>query len=59
MIAAFKNLLCDRSSENAQRPSVVVNVASEYAGGLEMADLEFSTRKYSAAAAYRQSKQVR
>jgi NAD(P)-dependent dehydrogenase (short-subunit alcohol dehydrogenase family) len=36
----------------------IVNVASDYAGGLEMADLSFERRKYDVIAAYKQSKQA-
>ena len=36
----------------------VVNVASKYAGDLDLADLEFKTRQYKAHIAYKQSKQA-
>jgi NAD(P)-dependent dehydrogenase (short-subunit alcohol dehydrogenase family) len=39
-------------------PSRVVNVASYWAGGLDLADLEFKRRKYDNDTAYRQSKQA-
>ncbi len=39
-------------------PARVVNVASYYAGDLDLADLEFKRRPYSNNAAYRQSKQA-
>ena len=39
-------------------PSRVVNVASFWAGGLVMSDLEFKRRRYTANDAYRQSKQA-
>jgi len=39
-------------------PSRVINVASYWAGGLDMRDLEFEHRGYSNGAAYRQSKQA-
>lgn len=39
-------------------PSRVVNVASTYAGGLVLRDVEFTSRKYDGMAAYRQSKQA-
>ncbi len=39
-------------------PARVINVASYYAGGLNMEDLEFRERKYEGNAAYRQSKQA-
>jgi len=42
----------------AGSPSRVVNVASYWAGGLELADLEFKKRAYNNDAAYRQSKQA-
>jgi NAD(P)-dependent dehydrogenase (short-subunit alcohol dehydrogenase family) len=38
--------------------SRVVNVASNYAGGLDMDDLEFKRRRYNNHSAYRQSKQA-
>lgn len=39
-------------------PARVVNVASYWAGGLELDDLEFKRRRYSNGLAYRQSKQA-
>jgi len=39
-------------------PARVVNVASYWAGGLDMNDLEFKRRRYNNDAAYRQSKQA-
>jgi NAD(P)-dependent dehydrogenase (short-subunit alcohol dehydrogenase family) len=42
----------------AGSPSRVVNVASNYAGGLDLDDLEFRRRKYENHTAYRQSKQA-
>ena len=39
-------------------PSRVVNVASNYAGGLDLEDLEFKRRRYDNRSAYRQSKQA-
>jgi NAD(P)-dependent dehydrogenase (short-subunit alcohol dehydrogenase family) len=36
----------------------VINVASYWAGDLDLADLEFKRRRYSNSAAYRQSKQA-
>jgi len=39
-------------------PSRVVNVASYWAGGMDMADLEFKHRQYDNDSAYRQSKQA-
>jgi retinol dehydrogenase-13 len=39
-------------------PARVVNVASSYAGGLDLADPEFKRRPYDADAAYRASKQA-
>jgi NAD(P)-dependent dehydrogenase (short-subunit alcohol dehydrogenase family) len=52
MIAGFR----DRLVESA--PARVVNVASYWAGGLDLADLEFEHRRYDNDAAYRQSKQA-
>jgi retinol dehydrogenase-13 len=40
------------------RPSRVIFVASYWAGGLDLADLEFRRRRYDNNAAYRQSKQA-
>jgi len=48
--------LAARLEESA--PSRVVNVASYWAGGLQMGDLEFKSRSYDNDAAYRQSKQA-
>lgn len=42
----------------AAAPSRVVNVASYWAGGLDLDDLEFKSRPYDNDAAYRQSKQA-
>ena len=42
----------------ASAPSRVVNVASYWAGGLDLNDLEFSRRSYDNDKAYRQSKQA-
>ena len=42
----------------ASAPSRVVNVASYWAGGLNLSDLEFNTRPYHNHDAYRQSKQA-
>jgi len=39
-------------------PARVVNVASTYAGGLDLDDVQFERRRYDAMAAYRQSKQA-
>jgi len=36
----------------------IINVSSDYAGGLDLDDLNFERRKYSANAAYKQSKQA-
>ena len=52
MIQAFADIL-KRSA-----PARVVNVASDWAGDLEMDDLEFKRRRYDNNAAYRQSKQA-
>ena len=52
MIRAFNP--CLRAAEGAQ----VVNVASYWAGGLDLDDLEFRRRRYNNDAAYRQSKQA-
>jgi NAD(P)-dependent dehydrogenase (short-subunit alcohol dehydrogenase family) len=52
MTRAFRDHLA------ASTPSRVVNVASYYAGDLDMADLEFQKRPYDNRHAYRQSKQA-
>ena len=52
MIKYFSDIL--RSSA----PARVVNVASYWAGGLDLSDLEFKTRPYHNHNAYRQSKQA-
>lgn len=49
-------LLLARLRESA--PARIVNVASTYAGGLDLDDVEFRRRSYSGTAAYRQSKQA-
>jgi NAD(P)-dependent dehydrogenase (short-subunit alcohol dehydrogenase family) len=41
-----------------ESPARVVNVASNYAGGLDLADPEYKTRKYEVHGAYRASKQA-
>lgn len=52
MAEYFSSILAQSS------PSRVVNVASYWAGGLDLEDLEFRTRSYHNHAAYRQSKQA-
>jgi NAD(P)-dependent dehydrogenase (short-subunit alcohol dehydrogenase family) len=52
MIDAFSSIL------KASAPSRVVNVASYWAGDLEIDDLEFTQRPYRNGQAYRQSKQA-
>jgi NAD(P)-dependent dehydrogenase (short-subunit alcohol dehydrogenase family) len=52
MIKYFSDIL--RSSA----PARVVNIASYWAGGLDLSDLEFKTRQYHNHDAYRQSKQA-
>ncbi|MGR8931680.1 MAG: SDR family NAD(P)-dependent oxidoreductase [Gammaproteobacteria bacterium] len=42
----------------ASAPSRIVNVASYWAGGLNLSDLEFTSRRYDNDSAYRQSKQA-
>lgn len=42
----------------ANSPARIVDVASYWAGGLDLSDLEFKRRRYSNGAAYRQSKQA-
>jgi NAD(P)-dependent dehydrogenase (short-subunit alcohol dehydrogenase family) len=52
MITAFEDLL------RASAPARVVNVASYWAGDLDLDDLEFKSRPYDNDMAYRQSKQA-
>jgi NAD(P)-dependent dehydrogenase (short-subunit alcohol dehydrogenase family) len=52
MMTAFRDHLA------ASAPARVVNVASYWAGGLDLDDLEFKRRRYDNDAAYRQSKQA-
>lgn len=52
MMEAFAPLL------EQNRPSRIVNVASYWAGDLDLADLQFERRAYDNNAAYRQSKQA-
>ena len=52
MIQAFADIL------RRSAPARVVNVASDWAGDLEMDDLEFKRRRYDNNEAYRQSKQA-
>jgi NAD(P)-dependent dehydrogenase (short-subunit alcohol dehydrogenase family) len=39
-------------------PSKIINVASEYAGGLDLNDINYDKRSYDTTAAYKQSKQA-
>ena len=39
-------------------PSRIINVASDYAGGLDLEDINFDRRSYDLTAAYKQSKQA-
>lgn len=39
-------------------PSKIINVASDYAGGLDLEDINFDKRNYDLTAAYKQSKQA-
>lgn len=52
MIQAFRDHLVSSA------PARVVNVASYWAGGLDLGDLEFHRRRYNNDTAYRQSKQA-
>jgi NAD(P)-dependent dehydrogenase (short-subunit alcohol dehydrogenase family) len=52
MTHAFSQILKDSA------PARVVDVASYWAGGLDLSDLEFKRRSYTNGAAYRQSKQA-
>jgi NAD(P)-dependent dehydrogenase (short-subunit alcohol dehydrogenase family) len=52
MITAFEGVL------KASQPARVVNVASYWAGGLRLDDLQFVSRQYDNDCAYRQSKQA-
>jgi len=53
-------LLCNQLGDLLikSKPSRIVNVASHYAGGLDLDDLNYDKRSYSNNAAYRQSKQA-
>jgi len=57
MIRAFAGRLADGAAESGMW-SRIVNVASYWAGDLDVNDLEFRRRPYSAGTAYRQSKQA-
>jgi NAD(P)-dependent dehydrogenase (short-subunit alcohol dehydrogenase family) len=52
MTLAFSEIL------KASAPARVVDIASYWAGGLDLSDLEFKRRPYTNGAAYRQSKQA-
>lgn len=52
LIEAFTDIL------KASAPARIVNVASYWAGGLNLNDLEFTRRRYDSDSAYRQSKQA-
>jgi NAD(P)-dependent dehydrogenase (short-subunit alcohol dehydrogenase family) len=52
MILAFEKIL------QQSAPARVVNIASNYAGDLDVSDLEFKRRRYNNNSAYRQSKQA-
>ncbi len=52
LIQAFSEIL------KQSAPAQAVNVASNYAGDLDLSDLEFKRRRYSNNTAYRQSKQA-
>lgn len=52
MVAAFRDHLINSA------PARIVNVASYWAGGLDLTDLEFERRRYDNDAVYRQSKQA-
>jgi len=47
-----------QSARDSKMSSRIVNVASNYAGGLKLSDVEFKQRDYENNAAYRQSKQA-
>ena len=60
LMTAFADLLAESGGGGGAaggEPSRVVNVASNYAGGLVLDDLSFAARGYDSNAAYRQSKQ--
>jgi len=52
MTEAFRDIL------HQSAPSQIVDIASYWAGGLDLDDLEFKRRRYSNGSAYRQSKQA-
>ena len=47
-----------KAAATADHPARIVNVASNYAGGLDLEDLQFERRPYDPTAAYKQSKQA-
>lgn len=57
MMREFEPFL-SRSAQLKGRPSRVVNVASMYAGGLDVGDAEFKKRRYDVDSSYRASKQA-
>jgi len=61
LTALFQPLLkhtSELSRKAGTGPTRIVNVASMYAGGLDLSDLHFEKRKYDPNQAYRQSKQA-
>ena len=60
LMTAFADLLAESAAANGGGgvASRIVNVASNYAGGLVLDDLSFDARNYEANSAYRQSKQA-
>jgi NAD(P)-dependent dehydrogenase (short-subunit alcohol dehydrogenase family) len=58
VLGYFWMMQCFTERLGASAPARVVNVASHWAGDLDLADLEFRRRPYDNDAAYRQSKQA-
>lgn len=52
MTQAFSDIL------HSSAPAQIINIASYWAGGLDINDLEFTRRRYDNDSAYRQSKQI-
>jgi NAD(P)-dependent dehydrogenase (short-subunit alcohol dehydrogenase family) len=58
VLGYFRTIAVFRAQLALSAPARIVNVASYWAGGLDLADLEFKRRRYDNDAAYRQSKQA-
>ena len=58
VLAYYRMMTAFTPHLTAAAPSRIVNVASYWAGGLDLGDLEFKKRRYDNDTAYRQSKQA-